>query len=179
MTQLGVALVADRRLQRYRVPRQLAQLLDLDLGHHELLAQLLVGGHAAETLGQALGDAHELVQPVPHVQGQPDRPRLVADGTEHRLADPPGGVGGELVAAAVVELLHRPDQPHRPLLDEVQERKPPAQVRLGDRDHQPQVGLDHLLLRPDVAALDPLGQRDLLVGREQLHAPDRAQVQPQ
>src|ERR1017187_33195 len=41
-----------------------------------------------------------------------------------RLTDPPGGVGGELEPLAVVELLRRPDQPERALLDQVQERQP-------------------------------------------------------
>ena len=95
------------------------------------------------------------------------------------LADPPGGVGGELVAAAVVELLHRADQPERALLDQIQERQAAPDVALGDRHDQAQVGLDHVLLGGDVAALDALGQRDLLLGAQQRHAADRAQVQPQ
>ena len=45
----------------------------------------------------------------------------------HRLADPPGGVGRELVAAAIVELLDRADQPQRALLDQVQERQAAAE----------------------------------------------------
>ena len=93
--------------------------------------------------------------------------------------NPPGGVGRELVAAAVVELLHRADQAERALLDQVQERQAAAQIALGDRDDEAQVGLDHLLLGDQVATLDAPGQLDLAVGREQLHLADRAQVEPQ
>jgi hypothetical protein len=47
---------------------------------------------------------------------------------------------------------------------------------LTDRDDEAQVRLDHLLLRDQVAALDALGEADLLVGGEQRHLPDLAQV---
>jgi hypothetical protein len=87
--------------------------------------------------------------------------------------------GRELVALAVVELLDRADQAERALLDQVEEAQAAAEVRLGDRDDQPQVGLDHLGLRAHVAALDPLGQVDLLVGGQQRHLADLAQVEPQ
>ena len=63
------------------------------------------------------------VQLLDHVNRDADRPRLVGDRPRHRLADPPGRVGRELVAAPVVELLDRPDQPQRPLLDQVEEAR--------------------------------------------------------
>ena len=43
-----------------------------------------------------------------------------------------------------------------------------ALVALRDRDDQTQVGVDHLLLRCEVAALDALRERNLVRGREQL-----------
>jgi hypothetical protein len=73
----------------------------------------------------------------------------------------------------------RADQAQRALLDQVEEAEAAAQVALGDRDDQAQVGLDHLPLRQHVAALDPLRQLDLLGGGEQLHLADRAQVEAQ
>jgi hypothetical protein len=77
----------------------------------------------------------------------------------------------------VVELLHRADQPQRSLLDEVEEREPAAEIALRDRDDEPQVRLDHVLLGPLVAALDALRERDLLVRREKRHLPDLAEVE--
>src|SRR5207302_10402161 len=97
------------------------------------------------------------------VNRDPDRPRLVRKRTSDRLPDPPGGVSRELEAPAVVELLGRADETERALLDQVEKRKPLVPVTLGDRDHQPQVRLDHLLLGGERAALDPLGQLDLLL----------------
>ena len=72
--------------------------------------------------------------------------RLVGDRAGDGLADPPGRVGRELVAAAVVELLDGADQAERALLDQVEEREAAAEVALRDRDDEAQVGLDHLLL---------------------------------
>jgi hypothetical protein len=113
------------------------------------------------------------------VHRDPDRPRLVGDRACDGLADPPGGVGRELVALAIVELLDRADQAERALLDQVEERQAAAEVALRDRDDEAEVRLDHLRLRAHLAALDPLGEVHLLVRRQQRHLPDLAQVEPQ
>ena len=107
----------------------------------------------------------DLVQLLDHVDRDADRARLVGDRARDGLADPPGRVRRELVAAPVVELLDGADQPERSLLDEVQERQAAAEVALGDRHDEPQVGLDHVLLGRHVAALDALGEPDLLARR--------------
>jgi len=143
------------------------------------VGDLLRRGLPAERLHELALDVHDLVELLHHVDGDADRPALVGDGARDGLPDPPGGVRRELVATAVVELLHRADEPERALLDEVQERQPAAQVALGDGHDEPQVGLDHLLLGLHVAALDALGERHLLLGGEQGDAADRPQVEPQ
>jgi hypothetical protein len=122
---------------------------------------------------------HDLVELLDHVHRDADGPALVGDRARHGLANPPRGVRGELVAAAVVELLDGADEAQRTLLDQVQERQAAAEVALGDRDDQPQVGLDHRLLGGHVAALDALGERHLLLGGQQRDAADRPQVEPQ
>ena len=147
--------------------------------HSSSRGDLVRRGLAAERLDELALDVHDLVELLDHVDRDADGPPLVRDRTRDGLANPPGRVRGELVAAPVVELLDRADQPERALLDQVQERQAAAQVALGDRDDEAEVRLDHLLLGVQVAALDPLGQRDFLLRGEQLHAPDRAQVQPQ
>ena len=76
---------------------------------------------------------------------------MVRDGALHRLADPPGRVGRELVAAAPVELLDGAVEAERALLDQVEERNAEAAVALGDRDDEPQVRLDHAPLGDQVA----------------------------
>ena len=72
--------------------------------------------------------------------------RLVGDGPGDGLADPPGGVGGELEALRVVELVDRPHEAEVALLDQVEEGQATVAVALGDGDHQAQVGFDELVL---------------------------------
>ena len=79
---------------------------------------------------------------------QSDGAALIGDGAGDRLADPPGGVGGEFVALLVIELLSCTDQAEGTLLDQVLEAQAPVHVLLGDRHHQPQVRLNHLFLGP-------------------------------
>ena len=67
----------------------------------------------------------------------------------------------------------------RALLDQVEKRQPLVAVVLRDRDDQPEVRLDHLLLGVQVAALDPLGEIDLLLRRQQPHLADVLQEQLQ
>ena len=80
---------------------------------------------------------------------------------------------------AIVELLDCADQSQRALLNQVKECQTAAEVAFRDGDDEAQVGLDHLLLGGHVATLDPLCQRHLLLGVEQVDATDRAQVKPQ
>ena len=98
-----------------------------------------------------------------------------ASGAVDSLTDPPGRIRRELVAAPPVELLDRPDQTERALLDQVEEGKPLVAVALRNRDDKTQVRLDHPLLRLHVAALDALDELDLLRGRQQRVPPGLAQ----
>jgi len=83
------------------------------------------------------------------VHGQADGAGAAVGGPAgDRLADPPGGVGGELEALAPVELLHRAQQAQVALLDQVAERQPGGREAAGDGDDQAQVGLDHLAPGP-------------------------------
>ena len=106
------------------------------------------------------------------VDREPDRARLGVHPALDRLADPPGRVGREAVALAPVELLDGADQAEDALLDQVEQRELGALVLLRDRDDQAQVRVDHPLLGLEVAALDPLGEVDLLGRREQPVAAD-------
>jgi hypothetical protein len=62
---------------------------------------------------------------------------MVGQGAADGLTNPPGGVGGELEASAVVKLLDRPHQPDVAFLDQIQERNPAAGVFFGYRDDEP------------------------------------------
>src|SRR6185437_2618871 len=67
---------------------------------------------------------------------------------------------GELVAAAVFELIDRLHEADIPLLDEVEELQAAIGVFLGDRDDEAEIGLDHLLLRARFLALAALHLAD-------------------
>jgi hypothetical protein len=116
--------------------------------------------------------AHDLVQLLDDVHGHADRARLVGKRTRDRLANPPGRIGRELEALAMVELLRRTHEPDRSLLDQVEEREALVAVPLRDRDDEAQVRFDHLLLRAVVAALDALRELDFLRRGEQVDLAD-------
>src|SRR5581483_10315971 len=94
------------------------------------------------------------------------------------LADPPRGVGAELVALGPVELLDRPDQADRAFLDEVQEVHPRALVTLGPVDDEAKVRLDHLPLGRLIALGDAPTQLELLGGPRNGASADLLEVQP-
>ncbi len=75
-----------------------------------------------------------------------DGPRLVGDRAGDRLTDPPGRIGREFIAAAVLELVDRLHQADVAFLNKIKELQAAVGVFLGNRDHQAQVGLDHFLL---------------------------------
>ncbi len=101
---------------------------------------------SAQFLQEPLGSIFQLAEHVDHVDRNADRAGLVGNRPGDRLANPPGGVGRELEAAAVLVLVDRPHQAGVALLDQVQEAQAAVAVLLGDRDHQPQVAAGELPL---------------------------------
>src|SRR5919201_4151796 len=158
----GLLLLAERLVETHRGASRRLHLERLLEWEARPLCHLVERRLAAELCPQRPLRTVQLLQPLDDVHGHPDRARLVGEPSGDRLADPPGGVRGELVPASPVELLDRPNQAERSLLDQVEEWKALVAVILRDRDDQAQVRLDHRLLRPHVAALDPLRELDLL-----------------
>ena len=72
---------------------------------------------------------------------------LVGDGTGDGLTNPPGSIGGKLVAPAILEFFHCFHQPHVAFLDQVEKRKAAVGVLLGDGDDEPQIGFHHFGFR--------------------------------
>src|SRR5215831_6909937 len=177
--ELGLVLVTDRLLERDRSLRAAADVLDLLRAEIQVLADL-GGRRLASELGAELAlGADDLVQLLDDVHRHADGARLVRERTSDRLADPPRRVGRELEPLAVVELLRGANKADRSLLDQIEEGQALVAVLLRDRDDEAQVGLDHLLLRAVVTALDPLRELDLLRGGEQVDLPDVLQEELQ
>ena len=109
-------------------------------------------------------DVPELAHRLDHVHGDADGAGMIGDGAGNGLANPPGRVGAELVAAPVLVLVHGAHQAGVAFLDDVQERQAAVAVFLGDGDDEPQVAagelaLGVLVLGEDV--LDATGSRGL------------------
>src|SRR5581483_1604143 len=147
IAEVAVLLVADRRLEADRLLGDLEDLADLLERHGELLGKFLRGRLAADLVEHLAAGADDLVDRLDHVDGDADRARLIGDRARDRLPDPPGGIGREFVAAAVLELVDRLHQADVSFLDEVEELQAAVRIFLGDRDDQAEVRLDHLLLR--------------------------------
>ncbi len=101
----------------------------------------------------------QLIDRLDHVNRNADRARLVGNGPRNRLAHPPRRIRRKFISAAVIEFVHRLHQADVAFLNQIQELQAAVGVALGDRNDQPQVGFDQLLLG-DVgfllAALDDL-----------------------
>src|SRR5438034_822502 len=180
ISEVRIVVLADGTIQRDRLLRRLEHALDLVHRQLELLGDLLGRGLPSQFLHQPPRRAHDLVDRLDHVHRHADRARLVGDGARDGLTDPPRGVGRELVALPVVELVDRAHQTGIAFLDQVEEFQAAVGVALGDRDHETHVRLDHLALRlvaGDLAGAD-LGVHfaDLLAGQlaVDLHLADLA-----
>ena len=92
---------------------------------------------------------HEFVDHFDHVDRDADGAGLVGDGTGDGLANPPSGVSGKLVAAAVFKFFNRFHQAHVAFLNKVQKGKSAVGVFFGDGDDQAQIGFHHFRLGLD------------------------------
>jgi len=99
--------------------------------------------HLTDEPSGGLELAHDLVD----VNRDPDRARLVLEGTTDGLTDPVNGIGGEAVPTVTIELLDSGHETDVTLLNEIDVRHAElgstATVLLRHVDHQPEVGLDH------------------------------------
>jgi len=101
------------------------------------------------------------------VDGDADGAGLVCNGAGDGLTDPPGGVGAEFIAFAIVVFFHGAHEAGVAFLDEIEEFQATVVVALGDRDHEADVGLDHLVLGLFLVAL---GAVDLAQEEDELGA---------
>src|SRR5258706_2177902 len=92
---------------------------------------------------------------------QADQPALLGDRACDRLANPPGRVGREAVAARVIKFLDRTHQADIALLHEIHKRERATEILFRDTDNQPEVGLDQATARL-VAACNCALKRDSL-----------------
>ncbi len=140
LAEVAVVVVAHRLVERQRLAGHLAGCSGcLRATGRPPSAVSSTRRLAAVVLHQLAGHGAHAGHGVDHVDRHADRAAVVGDGPGDRLANPPGGVGRELVAAGALELVDRPHQAGVAFLDQVEEAQAAIAIALGDGDHQPQV----------------------------------------
>src|SRR5579859_439171 len=146
VAKMRIFFLANRGLQRNRFLRDLQDFADLGHGDIHAPGNFFRRRLAAQFLHQLPRGADELVNGLDHMHRDADGARLVCNGARDGLPDPPGRIRRELVAAAILELIHRLHQADVAFLDQVEELQPAVGVLFGDGNHQAQVGFDELAL---------------------------------
>src|SRR5215469_812134 len=118
---MGVALFADRCLERKRLFGDLQRLAYLFERHMELLGKLLRRRLAAYLVEHLPTRTYDLVDHLNHVNGHTNGARLIRERAADRLSNPPSGVGRELVATPIFELVDCLHQADVAFLDQVEE----------------------------------------------------------
>src|SRR4051812_8416007 len=168
IAELALVVRADRLVQRDGRRRGRECLFDVLQRQARGLGELFLRRLATELDLEPARRARQLLLALDDMHRDADRARVVRNRALHALADPPGRVRRELVAATPVELLDSAVQAERALLDQVEERHAEPAVALRDRYDEAQVRFDHPALGAAVATLDGLREHDLFVGGEQL-----------
>ena len=197
------AVLANRLLERHRIGNAERQL-DLGDVNPGLYGDLFWLRVASELRLQARLGSTNGCERVVQMDRDPNRSRLVGDGTSYGLPNPPGCIRRELETLAPVELLDGTNQSEVAFLDEIEEvdaRGVGVATSVGNDESE--IGreerilglltapgltpksdlfgpaLEIALIKPipcRLAGFDLLGEIDLRLGRQQLVLADRRQV---
>src|SRR5712692_11734455 len=107
ISEVGIVVPAHGSLQREGILWHLQDLSDPVHGDADAPGDFFGEGFSAQALDEVSAGPRDLVDLLRRVDGNADHPGLVGDASGDGLHDPPVGVGGELVAPGVVELLDR------------------------------------------------------------------------
>jgi len=174
--EAAILALAHRPIETDRVPADVEHAADFFDWHVGSAGRLFGRRLAPHFLQQSLRNVSQPREHVDHVDGNPDRAGLIGDRAGNRLANPPGGIGGELIAAAIFVFINRPHQARVPLLNQIEEAQSAIAIFLRDRDDQPQVAagelplylLEILELRHHRLAADPQAPRTFLREEHQI-----------
>ena len=118
---MRVFIVTDRGLHRDRLLGDLQHLTHFVFWHIKTLTQLFRGWLTPHLLQHLARYAVELVDRLDHMDRNTDSARLVSNRARDGLANPPRGIGGELIAAAIFKFINRLHQANIALLNEIKE----------------------------------------------------------
>ena len=96
------------------------------------MRQLFGCGFAANFMQHLAPCAHQFVDRFDHMHRNADGARLIGNRTCDRLTDPPGGIGGKLIAAAIFKFIHRFHQANVAFLNQIKELQTAVGVFFGD-----------------------------------------------
>src|ERR1700722_8729655 len=144
VAQVRIFFLANRSVERDRFLCDLEHFANL--GHRDIhpAGDLFRSGLAPQFLHQLPRGTNQLVDGLDHVHRNTNRPGLIGNRAGNRLANPPGGIRGELVTTTVFELVDCLHQTDVAFLDQIQKLQTAVGVLLGNRNHQAQVSLDQL-----------------------------------
>ena len=121
LAEEAVVVIAHRLVERQRLAGHLHDAAGVFQRQAGRRGRFFDARLAAVLLHQLAGHGPHLAHRVDHVHRHADRAALVGNRPGDRLANPPGGVGRELVAAGVLELVDRPHQAGVAFLNQVEE----------------------------------------------------------
>src|SRR5690606_5134381 len=143
--QVGVFVVANGGFHGNGFFGNFEDLADLVFRHFHALAEFFGRGFAPHFLKHLAGNTVEFVEGFNHVHRNTNGARLVGNRAGNGLANPPGGIGGEFVTAAVFKFVYGFHQADVAFLNQVEELQAAVGVFFGNGNDQAQVGFDHFL----------------------------------
>ena len=146
IAEMRILLVTDRRFEADRFLGDFHHLADFFERHRQALGHFFGRRLAALFVEELAAGAHELVDRFDHVHRNADRTRLVGDAACDCLANPPGRIGREFVAAAIFEFIDRFHQADVAFLNKIKELQAAVGVFFRNRNDEAKVGFDHFLL---------------------------------
>src|SRR5207302_7169442 len=136
VAEVGFFLFADWGLKGNGSLSNFAGAADLFNGYVHASGQLLGSRLAAKFLNELPGATSELVNDLDHVNRNADSAGLVSNRASDGLTNPPGGVSGEFISAAPIELVGSLHQAEIAFLNEIEELQAMMGIFFGDGDHQ-------------------------------------------
>src|SRR5580700_1920388 len=146
VAEMRIFFFADWGFERDRFLRDLQDFPHFGNGNVHSFGNFFRRRFASEFLHELTRGADQLVDGFDHVHRDADGARLIGDGAGNRLPDPPRGIRGKLVSAAILKLVDRFHQADVAFLNQVEELEAAVGVLFRDRNYEAQVGLDQFAL---------------------------------
>ncbi len=131
-------------MQRNGLLRHFQKRVDTRDRHVHFVSQFFRRGFATKLLRKLFLRAPELVHDFNHVHRNTDGARLIGNRARDGLANPPDGVGGKFIAAAILKFFDAFHQTDVAFLNQIQKRLATIRVFFGDGNDEAQIGLGHV-----------------------------------